>query len=105
LCLKGIEEGDRILKSNDIENNTWYGVWSGGGSDPVINYNNICNNGGGASGPGYGVYNDDTNEIDAQNNWWNDSDGPNHSGNPNSPTLGDRASDYVDYDPWLNNPV
>jgi parallel beta-helix repeat protein len=30
-------ESDPIIKSNDIENNTWYGVWSGGGSDPVIN--------------------------------------------------------------------
>ena len=91
-----------MLKSNDIENNTWYGVWSGGGSDPVINYNNICNNGGGSSGPGYGVYNDDSGvTIDALHNWWNDADGPNHIDNDNYPTLGDRASDDVDYDPWL----
>ena len=96
-----------MSKSNDIENNTWYGVWSGDESDPVINYNNIANNGGGATGPGYGVYNDDDEiEIDAQNNWWNDALGPKHIDNPwYEDTNGDRASDDVDYDPWLDEPV
>ncbi|UCE36096.1 MAG: hypothetical protein JSW00_11120 [Thermoplasmata archaeon] len=86
-----------MSKSNDIENNTWYGVWSEGGSDPVINYNNIANNGGGAGGEGWGVINtDDSLEIDAQNNWWNDAGGPSGFG----PGNGDRVSNYVDYDPY-----
>jgi hypothetical protein len=88
-----------VLKSNDIENNTWYGVWSGGGSDPVINYNNICNNGGGASGQGYGVYNDDSTTIDATFNWWNHSTGPSGEG----PGQGDKVSLYVDYSDYSDH--
>ncbi|UCE39228.1 MAG: right-handed parallel beta-helix repeat-containing protein [Thermoplasmata archaeon] len=88
---------DPSITYNDIENNTDYGVFSRGGSDPVINYNNICNNGGGASGPGYGVYNDDTNTINAENNWWNDDEGPSGEGPSDD---GDRVSDYVDYIPF-----
>lgn len=85
------------IKSNDIENNTWYGVWSGDESDPVINYNNICNNGEGYSGDGWGVYNDDDSlTIDAENNWWNAVNGPSGEG----PGFGDRVSLYVDYDPY-----
>ena len=44
MCLKGIEEGVQVFKSNDIENNTWYGVWSGGGSDPTIENTTISYN-------------------------------------------------------------
>jgi hypothetical protein len=87
-----------VSKSNDIENNTWYGVWSGDESDPVINYNNIANNGGGAGGDGYGVINvDDEIEIDAQYNWWNDADGPSGAGPGDT---GDQVSLWVDYNPW-----
>jgi hypothetical protein len=90
-----------VFKSNDIENNTWYGVWSGGGSDPVINYNNICNNGGGAEGEGWGVINTYLLiTIDAQHNWWNDPLGPGGVG----PGDGDKVSGGVDYDPWSGTP-
>ncbi len=91
------KESVPTIKSNDIENNTWYGVWSGDESDPVINYNNIANNGGGSSGDGWGVINvDDSLTIDAQNNWWNAASGPSGEG----PGLGDRVSLDVDYDPY-----
>ena len=90
-----------MLKSNDIENNTWYGVWSGDESDPVINYNNICNNGGGADGKGWGVINTDNSvEIDAQNNWWNAVNGPSGVGLGD----GDKVSTDVDYQPYATSP-
>jgi hypothetical protein len=90
-------ESEPIIKSNDIENNTWNGVWSGDESDPVINYNNIANNGGGAGGGGYGVINTDSSLwINAENNWWNDDEGPSGMGPSDD---GDRVSDYVDYTP------
>ena len=52
----------------------------------------------------YGVNNNvQTKIVDAINNWWNDPDGPNHPGNINYPTSGDRSSDDVDYDPWSSS--
>ena len=101
-----------MSKSTDIENNTWYGVWSGGGSDPVINYNNICNNGGGAGGPGYGVYNGDSSVvIDAQYNWWGHTTGPYDRWNDPPPgdynpagqgdRVGDQSPRFIDYRPWI----
>lgn len=63
-----------------------------------ILFNNIDNNN------EYGIYNEDSSVIvDAEWNWWGDSTGPYHPmTNPNG--LGDWVSDYVDYEPWLNEP-
>jgi parallel beta-helix repeat protein len=102
---------DNTITSNDIENNR-YGVLSGYGSDPVINYNNIANNGGGASGPGYGIYNFDSSVvIDAQHNWWGHTTGPSdiwdnraQGGDYNPNGQGDRVRDQglyiINYRPW-----
>ena len=44
------------------------------------------------------MYNDDDEiEIDAQNNWWNDADGPTGAGPGDD---GDRVSPHVAYDPF-----
>jgi hypothetical protein len=91
---------DAAIKSNDIENNTWYGVWSGDESDPVINYNNIANNG---AVDGYGVYNnDDEIEIDAKDNWWGDESGPYHP-TKNPTGSGDEVSNYVEFEPYSDH--
>jgi len=118
-----------VLKSNDIENNTWYGVWSGGGSDPVINYNNIKNNEYGilsntgsdptihnntiSGNTEYGIKNEDSGVyIHAEYNWWGDTDdsGPYKDDNgPPDPENnydgnGDEVSRYVYFTPWLDGP-
>jgi len=66
-----------------------------GGDTSVVtaNYNNIFGN-------DMGIDNVSSVEVDAENNWWGDPSGPNHS-----PGEGDPVSDNVDYDPWLGQPV
>ena len=113
-------------KSNDIENNTWYGVWSGEGSDPVINYNNIKNNEYGVLSKGgsdpviqnntisgnteYGIKNEDSGVyIHAEYNWWGASDGPwKDGGDEPWPYYwygsGDDVSNYVYFYPYLSSP-
>ena len=49
---------------------------------------------------GNGIENDQPLIVIAENNWWGDSSGPNHLGNPGG--NGDSVSDNVDYDPWLD---
>ncbi len=62
----------------------------------MINYNNITGN------TGYGVNNVDSAVlIDASYNWWDDPSGPGGWG----PGTGDSVSRYVDYEPWLSQPV
>jgi hypothetical protein len=52
----------------------------------------------------YGLYNEDTVAVDAENSWWGDPSGPYHpASNPGG--LGDTVSDYVDFVPWAQNPV
>jgi parallel beta-helix repeat protein len=87
---------------NDIDKNTWHGVWSEDGADPLVNYNNIRDNGGGSGGLGWGMKNvDSTIEIDGQNNYWNAADGPGGVG----PGSGDKVSLWVDYDPFSSVPI
>ena len=41
--------------------------------------------------------------LDAENNWWDDTNGPTHSGNTfNVSSQGDAVTDDVDYVPWYN---
>ena len=59
-----------------------------------INFNNICNN------TPYGVNNNASDVVDATCNWWGHSSGPYHlTSNPGG--TGDRVSDNVCFDPWL----
>ena len=67
--------GNPLVRNNEIEGNTYYGI---------LNTN-------------------DTTIIDAENNWWGDATGPKHSSNPSG--NGDIVSDYVDFDPWLDEPT
>jgi hypothetical protein len=42
--------------------------------------------------------------VNAENNWWGDVSGPYHpTENPDG--LGNPVSDYVDFIPWLTEPV
>lgn len=68
-------------------------------SNPVICRNDIYNN------VGFGVFNVDTTIIvSADSNWWGDATGPYHpDSNPGG--QGDSVSDYVDFTPWLTEPV
>jgi len=96
-------DGDSVgasIVGNNILNNTGSSsgihVESFGGFSPSgiqVHSNNIVGNGG--SG-GYGVFNDTTNLIHAENNWWGACDGPSGVG----PGSGDPVSADVDYDPW-----
>jgi len=81
-----------ISRTMFIENQN--GVWAELLANPTIHYCKIQGN------VDYGVRNDDSNVlIDATYNWWGDSQGPTTETytTPDS----DKASNYVDYDPWL----
>ncbi|MEO0185343.1 MAG: right-handed parallel beta-helix repeat-containing protein, partial [candidate division WOR-3 bacterium] len=74
------------------------------GAKPIITQNAIYNN------LKYGVHNEDNNYwIYAEYNWWGDSTGPKDTSSVdtlyNPDGLGDRVSDHVDYEPWLEWPV
>jgi len=87
-CNISSNEGDGIL----YESSSLY-PWI---LSPIINYNNIINN------TGYGVRNlDSAIIVDAQFNWWGDESGPSGAG----PGQGDSVSQYIDFEPWLSNPV
>jgi hypothetical protein len=82
-----------IFSYNDLEE-----IYCHIGGNPVIHYNNLIDT------VGYLVFNADSSvTIDAESNWWGDSTGPYHpTANPGG--LGGAVSDYVDFDPWLQNP-
>ena len=85
---------NQILRNNILNN-------QGGGSGIHLTINasgNIiqCNNIGGNSP--YGVYNENnTEDVDATDNWWGDASGPSGEG----PGTGDVVSEDVDYGSWL----
>lgn len=80
--------------SYNIISSNFYGVYCDYDSNPTIHYNNIYGN-------IYGISNYHQIIIDATYNWWGSADGPSGAGHGN----GDNVSDYVDYDPWLTEPV
>jgi len=63
---------------------------------PSIHSNNIQGN------SSYGAYNNSSNIINVENNWWGAATGPTHSSNPSG--TGDSVSDYLDFDPWSSTP-
>ena len=83
-----------------------YGVWATDLAYPILNYNNITSN------LSQGIYNATSSvNINAENNWWGNSSGPlddsddrSTGGLYNPEGQGDRVSNYVDYDPWLDQP-
>jgi len=86
------------IKHNEIYGSARDGVRiMGDATSHLINYNSIY------SSVGYGVNNLHSATLDAECNWWGDASGPSHVGNVGG--TGDTASDYVDYDPWLAQPL
>lgn len=86
------------VDSCTISNNDGDGVYIDHSAAARINYSNITNN------TSYGVRKVDPGAIDAEYNWWGDASGPYHpDSNPGG--LGDSVSDWVDFIPWLDQPV
>lgn len=98
-----IEKSYAIITYNTVVNNSSENPYRGDGinfcgADGEVNYNNICGNGHGM----YAYFQDWT--VNAENNWWGDASGPYHpDSNPGG--CGDSISDYVDFNPWLTEPV
>jgi|GEM_PF-2959167 len=94
-----------IIEDNLIANNATYGVHvfdvlenvvPPGAFSLVINYNAIVGN------AAYGILNiDNAVIVDARYNWWGDPNGPGDVG----PGTGDDVSEWVDYEPWLEEPL
>jgi hypothetical protein len=95
----GCDDAYPMINGNAISANCSTGICCKEGSVPMISYNNISDN------AGYGVCNlDGSVTVSAEYNWWGDASGPFHaSANPGG--LGDPVSDYVDFVPWLTEPV
>jgi len=87
------------ITGNNLSNNE-YGIAAAyNASDASVvtaNFNNISGNVEGIHTPSTVV------TTDGECNWWGDASGPSHSGNPGG--IGDIATDFVDYTPWLTEP-
>ena len=79
-----------IIASDVVTNTTGVHVT---GSEVNIKLSSIYNN------SDYGVRNDTTEPVDARYNWWGSAGGPTHPSNPGG--TGDKVSDYVLFEPWL----
>jgi parallel beta-helix repeat protein len=81
------------IRSNILTNND-VGIRVRYGAELTITNNNISGN------TQYGINNETTTLVIAENNWWGDGSGPYHP--VTNPTgLGNAVSDNVDYDPWI----
>ncbi len=103
-CRFGIETNRSVdINNTKIFANTT-GIMCISGGNPIINYCEIHDN------TDYAIFNSLNNYwINAENNWWGDSTGPRDTSDVdtlyNPFGLGDRVSDHVDYEPWLDNPI
>ncbi|NUQ39712.1 MAG: hypothetical protein HUU23_18370, partial [Caldilineales bacterium] len=94
-----ISDVSPALDSNTFRDNLT-GVWVEGNAAPVLRQNSFVGN------REYGLRNQGSQTIDAEDNWWGSVKGPydpsNESGGLYNPDGdGDRVSDRVDYQPWL----
>jgi len=111
-----LKDASPSITSNTISNQTDDGICCKGASSPTISGNTISDNSCGiyvysSSNPiitgniikdnqSCGLYNGDSSiVIIAELNYWGSDTGPTHSSNPGG--TGDRVSDNVDFDPWL----
>ncbi len=126
------DQGIRLENSSsEISNNTINGMSSVGiyvlvGSNPTVTGNTITNNGTGiyidgnsngtyqgntlSGNTSYGLYHSGSTVIDVTNNYWGDPSGPLDNSDDragggwyNPGGLGDKVSNYVDYEPWLGS--
>jgi hypothetical protein len=96
ICLFG-PTSQPIIRYCTLRENSGDGVVTRYGANPAISYNNIIDNALGISNEWWGF-------INAEDNWWGDPTGPYHpDSNPGG--LGDTVSDFVDFIPWLDEPV
>jgi parallel beta-helix repeat protein len=84
-----------LIDSCSIADNVGDGVTVGGASNLVLRHNNIYDN------TNFGVNNYNSDTLDAEENWWGDPTGPGGFG----PGSGEEVSDYVDFEPWLEDSV
>ena len=120
------------IKNNSVTLNTYWGIYLHNGEETEIEGNTISSNGDPSTGPGslyggiwisqytdastvsvncnnivgnywYGVYNNNANLLDAENNWWGHASGPLHP-TTNPLGQGNAVSDYVDYSQWAYIP-
>lgn len=103
------EEGIRIRGCRNIiiENNTIEGnlegihvhreIYDDRSTNVTIRFNHIEGN----SQWGINASANDNASVDARNNWWGDDSGPYHE-KENPEGAGDRVSDLVAFDPWMN---
>jgi parallel beta-helix repeat protein len=84
------------IQGCDIVNNAYGLHFYSPTGNPSIHMNNIEGN------SSYGAYNNSSNMIDLEDNWWGNSSGPYHSSNPGG--SGETVSDYIDFEPWSTSP-
>jgi parallel beta-helix repeat protein len=95
------------ITGNTIRGNSSYGIYASGSGSRTVTGNKIVGN------SGYGIYNSSTSVIlSAENNWWGDNTGPLDNSDDRSTGgwynplgLGDKVSNFVDYEPWLTSTV
>lgn len=97
------EKSSIDMRYNNIFNNM-IGLQIVSNEDIHINLNKIYNNSdyGAVSDPYWDGSTHVYENLDAMNNWWGDETGPYHPiSNPNG--LGNEITDYVTYNPWIEN--
>jgi hypothetical protein len=93
----GIRHMTVSMDSCVIEDNGC-GMLCDSGATVSVRHTSICGNGVGVEVLDSAIL------VDAEYNWWGDSTGPHHP-TLNPLGLGDTVSDYVDFDPWLEDPL
>ena len=99
-----VNNSTATITNNTISNNDQNGIYCSNDANPTIggseqNANTFYGN------TSYAVFNASTTVIDATYNYWGDPSGPYHE-TDNPDALGNAVSDYVDFEPWLEeNPL
>jgi len=87
-----------VIKFNDIISNTTGIQFSSlGAQQPVITSNNFNGN------SSIALKNTGTQLLNAERNFWGSASGP-YNANLNPTGKGDKVSNYVDFQPWINQP-
>ena len=89
ILIEGSGCDDTPITCNTIQNNR-YGIYTKNSALPSIRENSFLDN------SDYGLFNESSIAVDAKNNWWDDQNGPNQSG--------EQVGGMVEYDPWVSVP-